>query len=37
MSLIPRSCSGCGEGVEFGGQIRGFDRADPLEDLQGLP
>jgi DNA-binding transcriptional ArsR family regulator len=26
-----------GEGVQFGGQVLGLGRADPLEDLQGLP
>jgi hypothetical protein len=26
-----------GDGVEFGGDTGGLDRADPLENLQGLP
>jgi hypothetical protein len=30
-------CWRTGEGVQFGEQVRGLGRADPLEGLQGLP
>jgi len=35
MTLRGRSCPA--EGVQFGGDIGGLGRADPLEDLLGLP